>query len=116
MRLTLAAKCSMNRPLNLDPYEYRFGLFLTKYCTQRIYITLRTDSPPPPLRLPEESLSQPLSACNDGSYTDGQVVKYTADRAERGCESASSKRGAVRSMSDIYSLLVPMPLHIVGHS
>ena len=55
---------------------------------QRIYITLRTDSPPPP-RLPEEGLSQPLSACTDGSYTDGQVVQYTADSAERGWESAS---------------------------
>ena len=61
-----------------------------------------------PLRLPEEALSQPLFSCNDGSYTDRQVVQYTADKAERGWESASSGRrrggGAVRSKSDIYSL------------
>ena len=72
-----------------------------------IYITLSLDSLP--LRLKEEALSQPLSACNDGSYTDGQVVQYTADRAERGWESASHgrRRGeAVRSKSDIYSLTV----------
>ena len=60
---------------------------------QRIYITLRTDSPH--FRLPEEGLSQPLSTCTDGSYTDGQQVvqyMYTADRAERGWESASHRR------------------------
>ena len=59
-----------------------------------VYITLRTDSLT--LRLPEEGLSQPLSACTDGSYSDGQVVhdhvQYTADRAERGWESASHGR------------------------
>ena len=27
---------------------------------------------------------QPLPACSVGSYTDGQVVQYTADRARRG--------------------------------
>ena len=79
-------------------------------------------SPPPPLRLPEEGLSQPLSACTDGSYTDRQVVQYTADREERGWESLQyiptrSRRGerlggqmfgrrrggAVRSLTNIYS-------------
>ena len=30
------------------------------------------------ISLTEEALSQPLSACTDGSYTDGQVVQYTA--------------------------------------
>ena len=29
-------------------------------------------------------LTQPLPACSVGSYTDGQVVQYTADRAGRG--------------------------------
>ena len=48
---------------------------------QRLYITLRTDSPTPFVfqRKPEEGLSQPLSACTDGSFTDGQEVQYTAD-------------------------------------
>ena len=43
-----------------------------------------------PHRLQLEGLSQPLSACSVGSYTDGQVVPYTADRAERGWESPSN--------------------------
>ena len=66
----------------------------------------------PPLCLPEEGLSQPLSACTDGSYTDGQVVQYTADRAERGWAVGGvlsmedeGVGGAVRSKSDIYSLV-----------
>ena len=64
---------------------------------------------PLPLRLPEKGLSQPLSACTDSSYTDGQVVQYTADIAERGWESAfhGRRRGAaVHSKSDIYSLML----------
>ena len=48
---------------------------------RRIYITPRTDSPP--FRLPVEGLSQPLSACTDGSYTDWQLVQYTADHRRR---------------------------------
>ena len=35
-------------------------------------------------RLQLEGLTQPLPACSVGSYTDGQVVQYTADRAGRG--------------------------------
>ena len=64
------------------------------YSDQRIYITLRTDSPS--LRLKKEGLSQPLSTCTDGSYTDGQQVvqyMYTADRAKRGWEKASHSEG-----------------------
>ena len=35
-------------------------------------------------RLQLEGLTQPLPACSVGSYTDGQAVQYTADRAGRG--------------------------------
>ena len=56
------------------------------------YISLLERTAPPPPRLPEEGLSQPLSACTDGSYTDGQVVQYTADRVDRGWESPSQRR------------------------
>ena len=65
-----------------------------------------------PHRLQLEGLSQPLSACSVGSYTDGQVVQYIYwDRAERGWESPSNWRrwgGAVCSKSDIYSLGKPL--------
>ena len=39
---------------------------------QRIYISDRRVSTP--LRCPREALTQPLSACSVGSYTDGQVL------------------------------------------
>ena len=45
--------------------------------------------------------------CSVGSYTDGQVVQYTADRAGKGLVSLLFVRRwwiAVRSTSDIYSL------------
>ena len=54
-----------------------------RYSTPKEYISLLEWKAPPPLLLPEEALSQPLSACTDGSDVDGQVVKYTADRACR---------------------------------
>ena len=70
------------------------------YSDQRIYITLRTDSPS--LRLKKEGLSQPLSTCTDGSYTDGQVVQYTADRAERRLGECFPRK----TKNDIHSLIV----------
>ena len=48
-----------------------------------MYILLRTDSLPPS-RLKLSCLTQPLPACSVGSYTDRQVVQYTADRAKKG--------------------------------
>ena len=48
-------------------------LILSSVCPIE-YISLLERTAPPPLRLPEEGLSQPLSACTDGSYADGQVV------------------------------------------
>ena len=41
-------------------------------CPQRIFISDSRVSPP--LRCPQEALTQPLSTCSVGSYTDGQVL------------------------------------------
>ena len=65
--------------------------------------------------LKKSQLTQPLPACSVGSYTDGQVVLYTADRAGRGWVSWLFVRrwgAAVRSTSDIYSL-VSSVVHLV---
>ena len=35
-------------------------------------------------RLTKSQLTQPLTACSVGSYTDGQVLQYTAGREGRG--------------------------------
>ena len=59
----------------------------TGYTKEYISLLERTA---PTHRLQLEGLSQPLTACSTGSYTDGQVLKYTADRVERGWESPSN--------------------------
>ena len=69
----------------------------------------------PPLRCPWEELSQSLSACSVGSYTDGQVLQDTADRAERGWESAScgQRRGGLTLLSLIYILWYNVTIVVV---
>ena len=73
---------------------------------QRIYLTLRTDSPS--VRLPEEALSQPLSvlsACNILHYLSVCITAVIAGGERLGeCFLQKTKGGSVRSKSDIYSL------------
>ena len=74
-------------------------------CLQRIYITLRTDSPPP-LRLPWEALSKPLSALSAVLYTALPVRLYNCRQwreVGRVLPLEDEGGGAVRYKSDIYS-------------
>ena len=86
------------------------NIFSTTFCVQtKEYISLLERTAPPPLRLPEKGLSQPLSACTDGSYIDGQVVhKCSILQTERGevgrvlpTEDEGGGGGAVCSKIDI---------------
>ena len=75
---------------------------------QRIYSISLLERTAIPYRLTKSQLTQPLPDCSVGSYTDGQVVQYTAHRAGRGWASwLFVRRGgvAVRSTSDICSLV-----------
>ena len=48
------------------------------------YTVYHSENGQHPRRLTLRRLTQPLIACSVGSYTDGQVVQYAADRAGRG--------------------------------
>ena len=67
-----------------------------------------------------EGLSQPLFAYTDGSYTDGQVVSILqTERIEVGRVLPTDDEGgggAVRSKSDIYSLVQPYQTYPGGPS
>ena len=56
------------------PLTEKISVFGDIVGKENISLLART-VPPPPLRLPEEGLSLPLSACTDGSYTDSQKYR-----------------------------------------
>ena len=76
------------------------------------YTVYHSENGQHPRRLTLRRLTQPLIACSVGSYTDGQVVQYAADRAGRGWVRRLNVRqggGAVCAQSDIqniYSLVM----------
>ena len=80
--------------------------FWTEDCKPRIYITLRTDSPP--CRLPLEALSQPLSALSAVSSTTGLYNCRQSRRREVGrVLSTDDEGGGLTLLSQIYMLWQP---------